>query len=134
MWFSSSLEIACACSVFSFAMTVRLLISGRLLTLRSSKASLKSAATSADGKDMMGGQRATTTDDEEAGSKKKFGVAVHNSRVGEKKEVKKGTPLVLIYPYDFKLRRLRRMTRFALSADLLCSVPHPSIYTRVVLP
>lgn len=82
----------------------------------------------------MGGQRATTTDDEEAGSKKKFGVAVHNSRVGEKKEVKKGTPLVLIYPYDFKLRRLRRMTRFALSADLLCSVPHPSIYTRVVLP
>ena len=54
MWFSNSLDIACACSVFSFAMTVRLLISGLLLTLRSSRASLKSAATSADGNDMMG--------------------------------------------------------------------------------
>lgn len=51
---SSSREIACACSVFSFAMMVRLLISGLLLNLRSFKASRKSAATSADGSDMMG--------------------------------------------------------------------------------
>jgi hypothetical protein len=54
MWFSNSLEIACACSVFSFAMMVRLLISGLLLTVKSWSASLKSAATSAEGRDMMG--------------------------------------------------------------------------------
>ena len=34
MWFSSSLEIACACSVFSFAMTVKVLISALLFILR----------------------------------------------------------------------------------------------------
>lgn len=40
--------MACACSVFSFAMTVRLLISYLLLLWRSFKDSSKSAATSAD--------------------------------------------------------------------------------------
>lgn len=40
--------MACACSVFSFAMTVRLLISYLLLLCRSFKDSSKSAATSAD--------------------------------------------------------------------------------------
>ena len=54
MWFSSSVEIACAYSVFSFAMRVRLLISGLLFCRRSCRASRKSAATSAAGKDMMG--------------------------------------------------------------------------------
>jgi hypothetical protein len=46
--------MACAYSVFSLAIKVRLLISGRLFILRSCRASRKSAATSAAGKDMMG--------------------------------------------------------------------------------
>lgn len=57
MWFSSSVEIACAYSVFSFAMRVRLLISGLLFNLKSCSASRKSAATSAAGNDMMGNRR-----------------------------------------------------------------------------
>lgn len=57
MWFSSSVEIACAYSVFSFAMRVRLLISGLLFCLKSCSASRKSAATSAAGNDMMGNRR-----------------------------------------------------------------------------
>jgi hypothetical protein len=51
---SSSVDIACAYSVFSLAIRVRLLISGRLFILKSCRASRKSAATSAAGKDMMG--------------------------------------------------------------------------------
>jgi hypothetical protein len=46
--------MACAYSVFSLAMRVRLLISGLLFMRRSCSASRKSAATSAAGKDMMG--------------------------------------------------------------------------------
>ena len=46
MWFSRTFEIAWACSVFSLAMMVRLLISYLLLPCRSFKASSKSAATS----------------------------------------------------------------------------------------
>jgi hypothetical protein len=46
--------MASAYSVFSLAMRVRLLISGRLFILRSCRASRKSAATSAAGRDMMG--------------------------------------------------------------------------------
>jgi hypothetical protein len=46
--------MACACSVFSLAMMVRLLISGLLFCFKSCKASLKSAATSADETDMLG--------------------------------------------------------------------------------
>ena len=46
--------MACACSVFSFAMRVRLLISGLLLTFKSCRASLKSAATSSEMEDMRG--------------------------------------------------------------------------------
>jgi hypothetical protein len=51
---SSSVDMACAYSVFSLAMRVRLLISGLLFIRRSCSASLKSAATSAAGKDIMG--------------------------------------------------------------------------------
>lgn len=54
MWFPSSVEMASAYSVFSLAMRVRLLISGLLFILRSCRASRKSAATSAAGKDMKG--------------------------------------------------------------------------------
>ena len=54
MWFSSSVDMASAYSVFSLAMRVRLLISGLLFILKSCRASRKSAATSAAGKDMMG--------------------------------------------------------------------------------
>lgn len=43
---SRALEIACACSVFSFAMIVRLLISYLLLPWRSLRDSVKSCATS----------------------------------------------------------------------------------------
>lgn len=57
MWFSSSVDMACAYSVFSFAMRVRLLISGLLFNLKSWRASRKSAATSAAGNDMMGSER-----------------------------------------------------------------------------
>jgi hypothetical protein len=57
MWFSSSVDMACAYSVFSFAMRVRLLISGLLFNLKSWRASRKSAATSAAGNDMMGSKR-----------------------------------------------------------------------------
>jgi hypothetical protein len=46
--------MASAYSVFSLAMRVRLLISGLLFILRSCRASRKSAATSAAGRDMMG--------------------------------------------------------------------------------
>lgn len=59
MWFSSSVEMACAYSVFSLAMRVRLLISGLLFILRSCRASRKSAATSAAGSDMMGSRMCT---------------------------------------------------------------------------
>ena len=48
MCISRVLEMACACSVFSFAMTVRLLISYLLLIWRSFKDSPKSSATSAE--------------------------------------------------------------------------------------
>lgn len=46
--------MASAYSVFSLAMRVRLLISGLLFILKSCRASRKSAATSAAGRDMMG--------------------------------------------------------------------------------
>lgn len=88
MWFSSSLDIACACSVFSFAMTVKLLISGRLLTLRSCRASLKSAATSAEGKDIVGKKSATVgTNEENRGAVQELeGLGLRRSRVGKQRE------------------------------------------------
>lgn len=48
MWFSSACDMACACSVFSLAMMVRLLISYLLLFCRSFNDSAKSSATSSD--------------------------------------------------------------------------------------
>ena len=48
IWLSRVFEMACACSVFSFAMMVRLLISYLLFIWRSLRDSPKSSATSAE--------------------------------------------------------------------------------------